>query len=258
MQVFSQANAVWNSNFNNLFVPFRCVASDIYRKEAVVLSKGDLGDAVRASMTFPIMFKPIRIDSILLFDGGIYNNFPIDVKQNDFKPDYIIGSVVVQDLQKPKDDDIVSNIKNIVMDRTNDTIDPEKGIMLELDLGNVHIFDFSKVDELVRIGYNSTLTKIETIQKQIKSRKEKSALDQQRLDFSEKFPPLHFKNITINGVDSLQQKYIRRVLQHGSDEISIEEFHKGYFILLSDSRIKEIIPHAVYNSEENVFDMVTM
>lgn len=45
-------------------------------------------------MSFPAMFKPIEIDSILAYDGGIYNNFPVDVMMEDFHPDIIIGSVV--------------------------------------------------------------------------------------------------------------------------------------------------------------------
>ena len=43
------------------------------------------------TMTFPFYFKPIKIDGKLLFDGGMYNNFPADVALNDFKPNVIIG-----------------------------------------------------------------------------------------------------------------------------------------------------------------------
>ena len=71
--LFSRSSAACDGDFNKLFIPFRCVASDIYNKRSVVFSKGDLGDAIRASMTFPFMFKPIMIDSCVLFDGGIYN-----------------------------------------------------------------------------------------------------------------------------------------------------------------------------------------
>ena len=53
MALFSQATAKAGWNFDNLFVPFRCVGSDIYNKKAIIFKNGDLGDAVRASMTFP-------------------------------------------------------------------------------------------------------------------------------------------------------------------------------------------------------------
>ena len=76
MALFSQATAKAGWNFDNLFVPFRCVASDIYTKKPIIFKNGDLGDAVRASMTFPFFFQPIWKDSIPLFDGGFH--FRID------------------------------------------------------------------------------------------------------------------------------------------------------------------------------------
>ena len=87
VDIFSGASAACGDNFDNLFVPFRAVASDVFNKNSIVLSKGRLGDAVRASMSFPFVFRPIMIDSIIAYDGGIYDNFPVDVMVNDFHPD---------------------------------------------------------------------------------------------------------------------------------------------------------------------------
>lgn len=61
MALFSQATAKAGWNFDNLFVPFRCVASDIYTKKPIIFKNGDLGDAVRASMTFPF-FLPAHME----------------------------------------------------------------------------------------------------------------------------------------------------------------------------------------------------
>ena len=94
LELFGQATAACQNDFDKLFIPFRCVASDVYNKKPMIFENGDLGDAVRASMSFPGMFKPIEIDSTLVYDGGIYNNFPVNVMVNDFHPDVIIGSVV--------------------------------------------------------------------------------------------------------------------------------------------------------------------
>ena len=91
LEIFAGANAACKSNFNNLMVPFRCVASDVYNKKQVIFSQGDLGDAVRASMSYPFFFKPIKKDGVLLYDGGLYNNFPRDIMEKDFNPDIIIG-----------------------------------------------------------------------------------------------------------------------------------------------------------------------
>ena len=102
MELFSPANAVADNNFDRLFVPFRCVATDIYRNTPVIFSKGDLGLAIRASMTVPLFFKPVEIDSVLLFDGGLVNNFPYDIMHQDFKPDIIIGSAIEFKDRKPE------------------------------------------------------------------------------------------------------------------------------------------------------------
>ena len=115
MRIFAPYTAQSGGNFNNLFVPFRAVASDVYHKRPVIFEKGDLGDAVRASMSFPFVFKPIEIDSVLLYDGGIYNNFPIDVMKKDFNPDIIIGSNVSSNPEKPKEDNLMTQIENMVM-----------------------------------------------------------------------------------------------------------------------------------------------
>ena len=69
-------------------------------------------------MTFPFYFKPIRIDGILLFDGGMYNNFPSDVVMEDFFPDIIIGSKAAGNYPPPKDDDVVSQLKSMLMGET--------------------------------------------------------------------------------------------------------------------------------------------
>lgn len=62
-------------------------------------------------MSFPAMFKPIEIDSILAYDGGIYNNFPVNVMRDTFHPDIIIGSAVSANPGKPKEGDIMGQLE---------------------------------------------------------------------------------------------------------------------------------------------------
>jgi NTE family protein len=255
MELYAQATTAAGSNFDKLFVPFRCVAADIYKKEPVVFSKGYLGDAVRASMTFPLMYKPLEVDGQLLFDGGIYNNFPLDVMQNDFKPDYIVGCVVEKHQKPPKQNDVVSQILNMVMNRIDQNIDEKDGIVLDFDLDKFNLFDFSKVDELVKIGYDSTLLQIAHIKNKVTRQQNADLLAQKRQNFKAKFPKLTFQNIKITGVDSLQRTYIERFIHYNDKEISFEDFRRRYFMLLSDSRIQEIIPRAKYNAENGNFDL---
>lgn len=251
----AQANAVAEGDFNKLFVPFRCVASDIYKKEAVVFKQGVLGDAIRASMTFPFMFKPIEIDNRLLFDGGIYNNFPVDVMQNDFNPDYIIGSVVAYNPPKPDRKDVMMQLQNMIIHSTNYSLPNTDGLLLDFDLKEFDTFDFSKVDELVKIGYDSTVAHLNEIRACIPHRISTKELSEKRGAFRSHFPNLAFQHIIVEGVDSLQKEYVKGFFDTKKKTYDLHDFKESYFKLIADDLISEVTPHAIYNHESGVFDL---
>src|SRR5215471_3943868 len=66
------------SDFDDLPIPFRCVATDMQSGEAVVLHNGYLADAVRASMAIPAVFTPVELDGRILADGGMVQNIPVE------------------------------------------------------------------------------------------------------------------------------------------------------------------------------------
>ncbi|NDV66857.1 patatin-like phospholipase family protein [Bacteroides sp. 224] len=66
-------------DFNKLPIPFACVAVDLMEGKEVVFHSGRLSEAMRASMAIPAAFTPVRLDSMVLVDGGLLNNFPVDV-----------------------------------------------------------------------------------------------------------------------------------------------------------------------------------
>ncbi|MGG7033957.1 MAG: patatin-like phospholipase family protein [Flavobacterium sp.] len=81
------------NDFDKLPIPYRAIATDIVNGSEVVLSKGSLNTAMRASMSIPGIFQPVPYENTLLVDGGILNNFPTDVAQK-MGADIIIGSDV--------------------------------------------------------------------------------------------------------------------------------------------------------------------
>lgn len=253
--LFAQANAVADGDFDKLFVPFRCVASDVYNKEAVVFRHGVLGDAIRASMTFPFMFRPISIDNRLLFDGGIFNNFPVDVMRNDFKPDFMIGSAVANNPGKPDESNIIRQIQNMIMNKTNYSIDENEGILLNFKLTDVNTFDFSKVDELVKMGYDSTINHIAEIKARISRSVALSEVTERRKEYRNRFPELKFQRVEVEGVDSLQRKYVEQVFHYKNEVFTLAQFKESYFKLISDDKILEVIPHAVFNSATGNFNL---
>ncbi|MCE5224981.1 MAG: patatin-like phospholipase family protein [Porphyromonadaceae bacterium] len=253
--LFAQATAKAIWNFDNLFVPFRCIGSDIYNKRAVVFRNGDLGDAVRASMSFPFVFKPIWKDSVPLFDGGIYDNFPVTTMKSDFNPDFILGSVVASVNNKPSENPY-NQMETMVMQKTEYDVPDEDGMILKFQFTDVSLLDFQKAKELMDIGYRRTLSIIDSIKMRVPREVTKEELSQKRKQYKEGLPPLIFKNIYISGVTDAQRKYIEAQLHRDiNNEFSMEEFRRAYFKMLSYSKIKEIIPHAVYNRKEKYFDL---
>jgi NTE family protein len=65
--------------FDDLATPFRCVATDLNKGREVVFAEGPLYDALRASMSLPALFAPVKKDGMLLVDGGLVNNIPVEV-----------------------------------------------------------------------------------------------------------------------------------------------------------------------------------
>jgi len=94
------------SSFDELSIPFRCNAVDLLNGKEIIFDNGSLSNALRASSSIPSVFTPVLHDSLLLVDGGVMNNLPIDIAK-DLGADIIIG-INVSPINKKQ-----SNIKDI-------------------------------------------------------------------------------------------------------------------------------------------------
>ena len=256
VELFARATAACNGDFNRLFVPFRCIASDVYNKRPLIMRKGDLGDAVRASMSFPFVFKPIEIDSVLAYDGGIYNNFPTDIMREDFRPGVIIGSVVAANPSKPKENDLMSQLENMIMQKTDYTLPDSLGIIMTFKYDDVSLLDFDRLQELHYIGYNRTISLMDSIKGRIHRRVNAENVRLRRLVYRSNLPQFRFRDIYIEGANPQQQAYIKKEFHDEDHEVfTYEDLKRGYFRLLSDNMISEIIPHAVYDTESDLYSL---
>ncbi|MBQ2417822.1 MAG: patatin-like phospholipase family protein, partial [Alistipes sp.] len=71
-EIFRPAAVASGENFDRLMVPFFCVAADMNVRKQVVFRSGDLGEAIRASMSIPFVFKPLKKNDMILYDGGVF------------------------------------------------------------------------------------------------------------------------------------------------------------------------------------------
>ena len=99
-------------DFDELPIPFRCVAADLRSGKEYIFSEGNLTTAMRASMSIPTVFSPVRKDSLLLVDGGVLNNFPVQICKN-MGADIIIGVNV--GFQDKAGEDMPENFTEILM-----------------------------------------------------------------------------------------------------------------------------------------------
>jgi len=256
MELVASTNAACNYNFDSLMVPFFCVAADINSGKPAVLRKGDVGEALRASITIPFYFKPIEIDGRLLFDGGLINNFPHDIMKETYKPDLIIGHKVANDLEDADSDDVMQQISNLVMRPTNFEIAQEDGILIETKFENVGLLDFNKIESVLEAGMITAQKSLDSIKKRTTRRVIPEILLNKRGKFNAKKPGLFFQNIQVEGVtDPMQRKYIIQSIKHRFNIITLSTFKKEYFKLIADEHIKSIRPISRYNKETGYFDL---
>ncbi|MCF0207312.1 MAG: patatin-like phospholipase family protein, partial [Bacteroidales bacterium] len=265
IEIFSRSSAAAHNDFDSLFVPFRCIASDVYHNREKTFDSGDLGIAVRASMTYPMLFRPVEIDSTLYFDGGIYNNFPITTMREVFNPDIIIGVYVSSlDDERPEGDDVFSQIKCLVVGEQKSVDLPEdKGILLNMIIKDVGLMDFHKLDYVVNAGYNRCNENIDSIIRLISRRVDSSEVNDRRRAFRSKMPDLKFDNVIVGGnLKKSEREYIENALnveriKKGVKDslLDFQTVESNYYKLVSDYQVSLATPSAVYDDSVGHFDL---
>lgn len=258
LEFFSQASAIAKDNFDNLFVPFRCMVSDILSQKSITVSKGSLAEAVRASMTVPLIYRPIKLDDKFMFDGGIYNNFPADVMQKEFKPDFIIGANVSSKTfnEYPKDDDRLMNrfLVYMFLSKSDSTLVGKNGIYIEPNLADYSSTNFYAVDELIKKGYEATMAEMDKIKESISRRVSPQELQKKRSNFNVQKSELIFSNIIVKGVNSQQKKYVERLFKSDKETFNLSDIKRGYYKLVADEVFETVYPKISYDAGSDSYD----
>lgn len=243
MRLMGTVSASKNDDFNQLFVPFRCVASDIENKKSVTFNKGNLNLVVRASMTYPFFISPIQIDGKLLFDGGLYNNFPVDIMYQDFDTDFIIGSNVTSNATRPSADNLISQITNMLVSHSNFSLPCENGLIIEPKV-SLSTFDFDNVKEAIDIAYELTLSKIDSICVYIERKTTKNELEQKRNEFKKSILPLNISKINTTSENLKDVSFVRNSILKNTKGIIISEkkLTKRYFRTSNFEQVQNIYP----------------
>lgn len=256
MELFAPHTAQCGGDFDMLFVPFHCVASDVSAKHKVVLRSGDLGYSIRSSMSFPIVFQPTSIDSMLLYDGGIYDNFPVDVMKEDFAPDFILG-IDVSTIAEGPQTSLLDQLDNLVVQNNDYYLDPKDGIKIRFDLNEFGLLDFPQAEAIYKIGYDVTMQMMDSIKSRVSSRVGAEELEMRRQTFKSQTPYLRFDSVKVEGALPKQNRYISYLFagSKGVDTFDVSHARSSYYRAISSGKFADLVPHARYDAASDMFSL---
>lgn len=146
------------TDFDDLPIPFRCVATDMQSGEAIVLHEGFLADAVRASMAIPGVFTPVELNGRILADGGMVQNIPVETVR-----DMGADAVIAVELHFPPADigqlgtlvGVLSRAIDVMITQNEHYSLALAKAKVRVDMKGFAITDYNRVDELVQLGYKA-------------------------------------------------------------------------------------------------------
>jgi NTE family protein len=156
------ASARLETDFDELAIPYRAVATDMVTGSMVVLDSGDLATAMRASMAIPGAFAPVVTDDKILSDGGLVRNIPIDVAR-DLCADVVIVVNLVEPAADPKRLRSATQLLSRTMDvmiEANETLQLQSlrpsDVRIDVEMGSITTADFERIPETIPVGEAAT------------------------------------------------------------------------------------------------------
>jgi NTE family protein len=154
-------------DFDSLSVPFHCMAVDIIEGEPVEFDSGYLSRAIRASMAIPAVFAPVRKDSMLLVDGGVIRNFPVE-EVREMGTDIVIGVYVgFENEVTPEDLYSLTDVltRTVTMYGVFDSQDQMKktDVLIKPDMKGIQSYDFIKGTEIAGRGEEAARSQYDTL-----------------------------------------------------------------------------------------------
>lgn len=166
-------------NFEELPIPFACIATDLSTGESIILREGELIRSIRASMAVPAVFTAVEINDMKLIDGGVTKNFPVSVAR-DLGAESVLGVNVsrglrpVSDLRSPID--VIYQMGFFSDARSFQENKRSASWFMDLDLGDISPSDFASAPEIIDAGKRAAAQYIEVF-KEIKENQKKAGIE---------------------------------------------------------------------------------
>jgi len=238
LELFSETENI--SDFSTFQIPFFSIATDVETGGQVLLEKGSLPIALRASGSFPTLLNPVQIGDKLLIDGGVANNFPVDVMREK-GVDVIIGVDVQGRLyEKEKLTSVVAILNQIVSYKMYNQRELDKNkieVYIHPDISKYNVVDFDKKIEILKEGdkiageYSAILKEIALKQ----TRKKK------RIETDKNIQKVTLSKITINGIKNYSRSYVLGKLNLiQGDRVSRNDITKRIYLLSATKNYEQI------------------
>jgi NTE family protein len=211
-------------DFNQLPIPFLCIATDAETGEKVVLEKGILAQNMIASGALPTLYNPVEINGRLLIDGGVVDNYPIEELLAK-GVDVVIG-VDVQDGLKSREElkgvtSLLSQINNFSMIEKMAQKQKATNIYIKPDIKGFSVVDFERGEAIIFKGKQKALEFVPVLLPYVNSKsKQTNAVIVQ--------DSIYIKEVSFNKLDNFTRAYILGKLKFKRNiKISNKQFQKG-------------------------------
>jgi NTE family protein len=212
-------------NFDDLPIPFRAVATDMLKGEMVVLSQGDLAKSMRASMSVPGVFAPVKLDGRLLGDGGLTRNLPVDIVRQTCADVVIAVSVpnptpTEQEMQSPLTQAAMTlDILIGANERQQIATLGPTDVLITVPVGDIGSASFDKVDQAIPLGRATALSQRAELERY--SVPESEYMAWRASVTRPAAPPMRLAGVRIEGLDRVNPEYVRHALRlQAGDEVT--------------------------------------
>lgn len=240
-QLTMQANFQAGSDFDKLKIPFRAVTTDLATGEEVILNRGDLSEALRATMAVPLIFTPVEMEGRLLVDGGVVDPVPVQVVK-DMGADFVVAvntsSELLTSSQIKNPFDIANQTTSIMTLERKEKELEKADFVFTPALSDYSSIDFEKAPELIKTGEKIADSLLSDL---------KSAL-------SSSFSSEYFYNlgkVVISGNENLSEVFLIDLLKvRESDKVALSDIRADLSALYSTGYFKEVQAELSKTSED--------
>jgi len=240
------------NNFNDFPIPFLCIGADIETGESVTLNSGHLPDAMRATMAIPTVFTPFVIDSKMLVDGGLINNYPVK-EVLDMGADIIIGVELSGD---PKTKDELTTFIKILDQSSSFLRRPlleagikQTDILIKPELSGYGVSSFNDADSIIMQGERAARKMLPQIIALLDSIKQHHSFEPEYALDAKPIDSVLISEIVIQGINKVSPNFVSSVLQ-----IDVLKKHSVNDII---SRINKLYGSRNFNSIKYRFETVS-